>query len=577
MNSLFVYDGSGKMVAEYSTQQSANPTVSYLTTDHLGTPRVITDKNGNVISRRDMMPFGEDLYAGVGSRTGDTGQKYSSSQDDIRQKFTGYPKDKETNLDFAEARYYNNLHGRFTAVDPLLASGKNMNPQTFNRYAYVGNNPLIRIDPNGLVWIEETVFRNGKTYYRPKWVDTKGEKDTLWEKYLYKSADSGLWWALNPDNGDRYGTARYEDAKWTYGRFTNFGGGYDSLFEGNLSLVGGVNTVLPIKDLAYMVSYMKNGNVNGAIASFGTIALTEGSAGAIGNGLLKFLNKVAGSRVTNAFMKALTRESPELAARMTLCCFVAGTPIHTVDGLKPIEQIKVGDKVLSYDEKTKQLEYKTVASTFFGVKTNIVKLRIEGEKAIFTTTNEHPFYAKIKQKSGDLLSSDEGEEGEWKTAGFLKVGDKILTLEGKWSRILKIELEIKPTFVYNFEVEGNHNYFVGEYGVLSHNCEFLLKLSGGTRQIFRDALEIASTQSERFGKFNDALGALASALKKINPSNQLYPLGDIGGSQVFGYARGGQGLVELEGKIWVVQRTTAREGGGWNFDILGEFAKPKTN
>jgi Pretoxin HINT domain len=66
-----------------------------------------------------------------------------------------------------------------------------------------------------------------------------------------------------------------------------------------------------------------------------------------------------------------------------LCCFVAGTLIHTIDGLKPIEQIKVGDKVLSYDEKTKQLEYKTVVITFFGVKTNIVKLKIKGEKALY--------------------------------------------------------------------------------------------------------------------------------------------------------------------------------------------------
>lgn len=98
------------------------------------------------------MPFGEELYTGVGGRTGDTDLKYSSSQDDIRQKFTGYQKDKETGLDFAEARMYENRLGRFTAVDPLLASGKSSNPQTFNRYIYVGNNPLFWVDPSGLIW-----------------------------------------------------------------------------------------------------------------------------------------------------------------------------------------------------------------------------------------------------------------------------------------------------------------------------------------------------------------------------------------------------------------------------------------
>jgi RHS repeat-associated protein len=98
------------------------------------------------------MPFGEELYAGIGGRTSDSGQRYSSNADDIRQKFTGYQKDAETNFDFAEARMYENRYGRFTAVDPLIASGKSVNPQTFNRYIYVGNNPLAFVDPTGLIW-----------------------------------------------------------------------------------------------------------------------------------------------------------------------------------------------------------------------------------------------------------------------------------------------------------------------------------------------------------------------------------------------------------------------------------------
>ncbi|MBK7706172.1 MAG: RHS repeat-associated core domain-containing protein [Acidobacteria bacterium] len=75
--------------------------------------------------------------------------KYGVS-DNLRQKFTGYQKDDETGLDFAEARMYENRHGRFTAVDPLLASGKSANPQIFNRYTYVMNSPLVNTDPTGL-------------------------------------------------------------------------------------------------------------------------------------------------------------------------------------------------------------------------------------------------------------------------------------------------------------------------------------------------------------------------------------------------------------------------------------------
>jgi len=93
------------------------------------------------------MPFGEAITPDGANRT--NGLKYTFG-DDIRQKFTGYQKDDETGLDFAEARMYQDLHGRFTAVDPLLASGKSANPQTFNRFVYVLNNPLVLTDPNGL-------------------------------------------------------------------------------------------------------------------------------------------------------------------------------------------------------------------------------------------------------------------------------------------------------------------------------------------------------------------------------------------------------------------------------------------
>ena len=145
---IFVYS-SGKLVAEYSTATPpASPSVNYTTTDHLGTPRIITDQFGQVQSRRDFLPFGEELTINVGSRS--TALKYGTSTDDVRQKFTGYQKDEETGLDFAEARMYENRYGRFTAVDPLLASGKSANPQSFNRFIYVGNRPLLLTDPFGL-------------------------------------------------------------------------------------------------------------------------------------------------------------------------------------------------------------------------------------------------------------------------------------------------------------------------------------------------------------------------------------------------------------------------------------------
>lgn len=146
---IFIYDGLGKPVAEYSTKEPPqNPTTSYTATDQLGSPRVITNAKGEVVSRRDFQPFGEEAPLDSTYRTANL--KYGTTGDGVRQKYTSYQRDEETLLDFAEARMYENRHARFTAVDPLLASGKSANPQTFNRYVYVLNCPLVFVDPTGL-------------------------------------------------------------------------------------------------------------------------------------------------------------------------------------------------------------------------------------------------------------------------------------------------------------------------------------------------------------------------------------------------------------------------------------------
>ncbi|MEP7212409.1 MAG: RHS repeat-associated core domain-containing protein, partial [Acidobacteriota bacterium] len=179
---VFAYSG-GKLVAEYSSATpTASPNTYYTTIDYLGSPRVITDRMGTVISRRDFMPFGEELFPDATYRL--AASKYGVN-DNIRQRFTGYQKDDETGLDFAEARMYKNEHARFTAIDPLLASGKSDNPQTFNRFVYAGNNPILRTDPTGEDWIiqvnREKVGKREVNVSRPVWIP-KGEAPSIAER-----------------------------------------------------------------------------------------------------------------------------------------------------------------------------------------------------------------------------------------------------------------------------------------------------------------------------------------------------------------------------------------------------------
>ncbi len=152
---IFVYDAVGKLVAEYSNQTSQTPQVSYLTSDNLGSPRITTDANGQVLSRRDFMPFGEEITS---SQTAQRNINLHYGQDTVRQKFTQKERDTENGLDFFDARYYTSSQGRFMSVDPLEINFETnlvrflaflSNPQNQNKYSYVLNNPLDLTDPDG--------------------------------------------------------------------------------------------------------------------------------------------------------------------------------------------------------------------------------------------------------------------------------------------------------------------------------------------------------------------------------------------------------------------------------------------
>lgn len=127
---------------------SGGADVRWLVTDQLGTPRMVMDKTGSLagVTRHDYLPFGEELQPDANWRTDTRGYK----GDTVRQKFTGYEHDAETGLDYAQARYFAPMQGRFTSVDPLLASGRAGAPQTWNRYSYALNNPVRLTDPSGM-------------------------------------------------------------------------------------------------------------------------------------------------------------------------------------------------------------------------------------------------------------------------------------------------------------------------------------------------------------------------------------------------------------------------------------------
>jgi RHS repeat-associated protein len=152
----YVYDALGRLAAEYSDQTVTNSGTSWIFTDMLGSTRAITSNAGSsgygsVTECYDYLPFGRILSSSDNGR----GSCYPLDPDDqvdsaIPQKFTGKERDAETGLDYFGFRYYSSGQGRWTSPDPLLISANIEDPQTWNRYVYVLDNPLIYIDPNGL-------------------------------------------------------------------------------------------------------------------------------------------------------------------------------------------------------------------------------------------------------------------------------------------------------------------------------------------------------------------------------------------------------------------------------------------
>ena len=138
-------------------------------------------------------------------------------------------------------------------------------------------------------------------------------------------------------------------------------------------------------------------------------------------------------------------------------CFKEGTLVATEDGLKPIENIEVGDKVLAYDEATGEKAYKPVVRLFRNETLEWYHIFVNNEELV--CTGGHPFFVK-----------DKG----FVSAKALSVGDILHLSDGTLVAISAIAIEKleQSETTYNFEVADFHTYYVGKNEVLVHNmCE----------------------------------------------------------------------------------------------------------
>jgi hypothetical protein len=136
----------------------------------------------------------------------------------------------------------------------------------------------------------------------------------------------------------------------------------------------------------------------------------------------------------------------------TPTCFVAGTLVWMANGThKPIEEVRVGDSVCSYDTETREFLSAKVTETFQHAPEESCGYYFLDDLRV---TREHLLFVN----------------GEWKAAQDVEVGDTLLDENSKPYEVTRIEWWGEPCKTYNLHTDHpTHNYFAG--GMLVHNAK----------------------------------------------------------------------------------------------------------
>lgn len=154
--------------------------------------------------------------------------------------------------------------------------------------------------------------------------------------------------------------------------------------------------------------------------------------------------------------------SKTLASKFTKvrACFVAGTLIETIDGLRAIETIEQGDLVWSRHEETLEYGYRPVVDTVSFDNKNIYEVVVRdnhGKLETYQTTEEHPFW---------VVNTG------WLPASLLQTGMTLVNRDDQAVLTVISQTKLNKTdTVYNFEVAEFHTYHIGKFGVWVHNSD----------------------------------------------------------------------------------------------------------
>ncbi|GLW09130.1 hypothetical protein Misp01_42590 [Microtetraspora sp. NBRC 13810] len=454
--------------------------LTWLRADHHGTAEITVTATAQAVTRRRTTPFGGPRGTAPASWPGERG-------------FVGGTVDLATGLTSLGARLYDPATGRFLSLDPLFDRA---NPQTWNGYTYANNNPVTQSDPTGL-------FPMGG------------------DNCVTLGCASGDHRGQNGGGGGGGGGG----GSGSNGGGVGYGGGYAAppptpsylpqqtcdwwcqaapvvvnvsvtVVVGGVCLAatsgaGSIACALGAGAAGsaaeyYLFTPRDEQTVGDAVTRTAFGAVSNAAGVGVGGSLLGGLGRIgttsAGASTVNGVTRAaarpgsavagqsrrLGREAREEADEAASCpvnSFVPGTRVLLADGTtKPIEKVRLGDKVLATDPEAGKTAAKQVTALIRGQGTKklvAVTVDTDGTRgtatATITATDGHPFWLPRTR--------------EWADAGELRPGMWLRTPAASDLRITATRVWAAQERVYNLTVAGIHTYYAlaGAAPILVHN------------------------------------------------------------------------------------------------------------
>jgi RHS repeat-associated protein len=511
----YVYgDGVDQVWARAIPAGLTNSGVAWYLTDREGSVRDIMDSSSVIQDHID--------YDGYGNPTHTT----ISFAD--REGYAGGQTDLNTGLVQQRGRWYDPKTGRWQSEDPIGFGGGDANLRR-----YVGNNPTNATDPTGQFLVVKTGAQDTYLKMLADWGIRAGAIDLGTGRVGIVPTPDGQLAARNKLNGgglDAFDKTVLE-ALISYNSKNIEGSAGNVLSLANTSLSASeVHTMMQFwAELADGEKYHPNGMENisylaaawegqadGAVIMFdwvtfglvvspeqraalkqeyGWIYYVSGGLGVVAGSALALAaaEAVSGGALSQAIGWRTAGTAGGLAAQVTAMCFPAGTPVHTVAGLKAIEAIESGDRVWAYDHRQLRWTERVVGETFRRQHVGpMATLQLKGET--LRATGGHPFWVVrgeglAERPSPVRISPYEAggrQTGRWVLAKDLRVGDEVLLRDREVVALETVLLEDVEETVYNFHVTELQNYAVGECGVLVHNTNDILSVGAK----FQRAMEL---------------------------------------------------------------------------------------